>query len=137
VRKAVPIPSKAVVHDWWLALVAAAFGRLECLPEVTVLYRQHGSNRIGAKRRGMGYVIRQALSMIGSGELAEGLRNAQQQAGVFLERFGSTLRGEPRSTVQAYANPGKCGFLGKRLRLLRYGFYKAGVIRSIGLFGRG
>lgn len=47
---AVPLPSQALVHDWWLALVAASAGRLEFLPQATVLYRQHGGNTIGARR---------------------------------------------------------------------------------------
>lgn len=47
---AVPIPPQALVHDWWLALCAAAAGRLEFLPQATVQYRQHAGNTIGAKR---------------------------------------------------------------------------------------
>jgi glycosyltransferase involved in cell wall biosynthesis len=46
---AVPMPPEALVHDWWLALCAAAAGRLEFVPSATVLYRQHGRNAIGAK----------------------------------------------------------------------------------------
>jgi hypothetical protein len=47
---AVPIPPAALVHDWWLALCAAAAGRLEFVPQPTVRYRQHAGNTIGAKR---------------------------------------------------------------------------------------
>jgi glycosyltransferase involved in cell wall biosynthesis len=47
---AVPLPGEALVHDWWLALCAAAAGRLEFVPRATVSYRQHGRNTIGAKR---------------------------------------------------------------------------------------
>jgi len=36
------------MHDWWLALCAAATGRLRCAPGTTVRYRQHAHNRIGA-----------------------------------------------------------------------------------------
>jgi hypothetical protein len=46
---ALPIPEGAVMHDWWLALCAAVWGRIDFLTEPTVLYRQHGSNEIGAK----------------------------------------------------------------------------------------
>jgi hypothetical protein len=37
------------MHDWWLALCAGFFGRLEFIPEKLVRYRQHGDNAIGAK----------------------------------------------------------------------------------------
>ncbi len=48
-ERSVPLPAEAVVHDWWVVLVAAALGVAGHLPEPTVLYRQHGENLIGAK----------------------------------------------------------------------------------------
>jgi GT2 family glycosyltransferase len=49
IERALPIPEEAVMHDWWLAIVAAATGKLLFLPEATVRYRQHGGNRLGAQ----------------------------------------------------------------------------------------
>jgi len=49
---ALPIPAGAIMHDWWLALCAAACGRIEFVPDVTVRYRQHASSQIGAKHYG-------------------------------------------------------------------------------------
>jgi len=46
---ALPISGQAVMHDWWLAMCAAYFGRLEFVPRPLVKYRQHGRNAIGAK----------------------------------------------------------------------------------------
>jgi len=46
---ALPIAAEAVMHDWWLALCAGFFGRLEFMPESLTRYRQHGANAIGAK----------------------------------------------------------------------------------------
>jgi glycosyltransferase involved in cell wall biosynthesis len=48
-RRALPIPPAAVMHDWWLALVAGAFGQLSFIDEPLLLYRQHGANTIGAR----------------------------------------------------------------------------------------
>jgi hypothetical protein len=47
-ERALPIPESAVVHDWWLALVAASCGHLLYVDWPTVAYRQHDSNAIGA-----------------------------------------------------------------------------------------
>jgi glycosyltransferase involved in cell wall biosynthesis len=47
---AVPLP-KVIMHDWWLALCAAALGKICYLPEPMVLYRQHGGNAIGSAGR--------------------------------------------------------------------------------------
>jgi glycosyltransferase involved in cell wall biosynthesis len=44
-----PIPSIVIMHDWWLALVAAYMGRIRFLDETLVHYRQHSRNVIGAK----------------------------------------------------------------------------------------
>lgn len=42
--------SQVIMHDWWLGVVAARFGRVVYLDESTMLYRQHGGNSVGAKR---------------------------------------------------------------------------------------
>ena len=41
---ALPFPSGAAYQDWWLSLVALAFGSLVSLPDRTVGYRRHGKN---------------------------------------------------------------------------------------------
>jgi hypothetical protein len=48
VRAALPFPN-VIMHDWWLALCAAAMGEVLCLPEPTVRYRQHDRNTLGAR----------------------------------------------------------------------------------------
>ncbi|MDQ0895420.1 glycosyltransferase family 2 protein [Agromyces ramosus] len=45
--RAMPFPG-AWVHDEWLAIVAAATGRIDLLEELLIDYRQHGGNQIGA-----------------------------------------------------------------------------------------
>jgi rhamnosyltransferase len=57
-RAAVPMP-QVVMHDWWLALCAAALGEILYLPEATVLYRQHDRNTIGS--RGWPQVCRESI----------------------------------------------------------------------------
>lgn len=47
---AAPFPRK-MVHDEWLALVAAATGEMDCLERALIDYRQHDANQIGARRR--------------------------------------------------------------------------------------
>ena len=46
---ALPIPIKAYMHDWWLALVAKKFGKLIFIDKPLMAYRQHASNTIGAR----------------------------------------------------------------------------------------
>ena len=43
-----PIPNEVILHDWWLAICAAACGRIGYIDEPLVQYRQHSGNHIGA-----------------------------------------------------------------------------------------
>jgi len=45
---ALPVPPDVRMHDWWLALCAKAAGTVHFLPKVSVKYRQHGRNTLGA-----------------------------------------------------------------------------------------
>lgn len=38
-----------LMHDWYLALLATAFGKLIYIDQPTELYRQHSSNVLGAR----------------------------------------------------------------------------------------
>jgi len=57
---ALPLPSTAVMHDWWLALCAASSGRISYIASPTVLYRQHAHNKLGAR----GAVVRSACQRV-------------------------------------------------------------------------
>ena len=48
-RLALPIPKEAIMHDWWIAIVASAFGKIGFIDETLVKYRQHAVNTLGAK----------------------------------------------------------------------------------------
>ena len=45
-------PEQSIMHDWWFALIAAAFGKIGYVDRPTILYRQHGDNQVGAKDAG-------------------------------------------------------------------------------------
>jgi hypothetical protein len=139
-----PIPAEAMMHDWWIALVAAALGRIETIAEPTVLYRQHAANRIGAKRPGLRYVLERAAALLGPEGPRHTLRATQGQAAALLERLarpasqasrasGPRLRPEQREAIAAYATLGQQSFFRRRLLLLRHGFVKSGLLRNLGL----
>jgi len=43
-----PIPNDAIMHDWWIALVASGLGKIVTIDEALVSYRQHDTNTVGA-----------------------------------------------------------------------------------------
>jgi rhamnosyltransferase len=48
-KESLPIPAEAMMHDWWLALIAAYKGQLVFLEVTLVKYRQHNNNVLGAQ----------------------------------------------------------------------------------------
>jgi hypothetical protein len=62
-----PLPPKNLFyHDGWLALMAAASGRIVMLDTPTIQYRQHGANLVGVKRLGRLTKLRHLWWAIGS-----------------------------------------------------------------------
>ena len=49
-EKSLPMHQDAIMHDWWFALTASAFGEIAFIDKPLIHYRQHGSNTIGAKK---------------------------------------------------------------------------------------
>lgn len=83
-EEALPIPPAAVMHDWWLALIAAARGKIVFIPEHTVLYRQHGSNVVGAKRF---YSSKNLVKLFRLEEIEKGMARAFSQGFALQERL--------------------------------------------------
>jgi glycosyltransferase involved in cell wall biosynthesis len=131
-RLASPIPADVQMHDWWLALVASAFGRIEAIPEPTVLYRQHGNNRLGAICYNWRYILHRAKEMLCRGDTTRCFCETQRQAAAFLRRFILRLQYRDRATVLAYMELNHTGFLDRRLKLLKYGFLRTGWLRNLG-----
>ena len=91
-RQALPIPDKAIMHDWWLALTAAAFGEIVFINMPLVKYRQHVNNTIGAKEFNKNRVLTDTIrSRFQSLKRNLHLVDVAEQAIEFQERFGKSL----------------------------------------------
>jgi hypothetical protein len=124
--RALPVPSEAIMHDWWLALVAAAFGTVSYLPEATVDYRQHDANAIGARRFGLaGRPSRASMrtSLQRTFEQAEALRSA----------LGCQMGPREAALVEAYAHLPHLSAARRRWRIARHGFWKHGFARNVAM----
>lgn len=53
-----------MMHDHWIGVNVAKYGRVDWLSEQTVLYRQHSTNVAGAHRFGVGYIMHKILSFV-------------------------------------------------------------------------
>ena len=118
-KKALPIPESAIMHDWWLALVATAFGKLVYLNIPLVHYRQHGNNTIGAKEFTKVSIVSMSLwRRILERKPNEHLIEVSIQAAEFHRRYGSQLSGRERLSLRL------CIGMGIKIRIVQRLMYR-------------
>ena len=89
---ALPIPHNAIMHDWWLALIASAFGRLIHIDMPLVEYRQHQNNTIGAKEFTKTQISSHTWFRFLTLSVRTHLVDVAEPASEFQRRFGKALR---------------------------------------------
>lgn len=133
-NKALPIPADAIMHDWWLALVAAAFGKIGFLNRATVSYRQHGANTVGAKGWTIALIgsrLKMLMSSSGAGSL---LRPALVQVKAFVRCYKESLSAEQLASVSCMVQmPDQLG-VSRVLAAGKAGLHKQGVMRTLGYY---
>lgn len=121
-----PVPLEALMHDWWIALVASTFGHISIVPEATMAYRQHGRNQLGAQAYGLKRIWHNGLSILWNNKKHQ----KAKQATLFSQRYNDKLDPLSRKVLEAYQDYCMGGFLKKRITLIKYGFYKSGFLRN-------
>ncbi len=120
----------ALMHDWWLGLIAAAFGHIVFLPESTVFYRQHDENEVGAKDVRSGEYFRSKLA--DREGIKKLLADTYVQAHEFLTVYGDLLSEGQQAMLKEYINLHYYNF-GKRFStMMKYKFFKSGLLRKLG-----
>lgn len=124
------LPQHAVMHDWWLALIASALGKISFVSQATILYRQHQSNQVGAKNAGS---LRFNLGPLTEGKaVRQSLNVAYSQAAEFLDRFDPQLDENQIRLLRDFSGIPSLGKW-KRLNVIRKdGFWKSGFFRRCG-----
>ena len=132
-----PIPPEAVMHDHWLALVAAALGKMEFISEPSVLYRQHGSNVSRRREKGSRAFLQRMQEILGHRTLQRDRENFDRlarQAGVFLVRYGQALAPAQRHLVRMFASLPEMGRGRRCVSLLRNGVLRTSFVHNLALF---
>ncbi len=125
----VQLPEGIRVHDWWLALICSSFGQIGYLDEPTLYYRQHSKNMIGGTSF-VQYLIGRIRSLK---DQRETVCQCCCQGKAFYELFSDQLTKEQENVFQAFISLFDVNWLARRIRCIRYGFWKSGVSRNIGL----
>ena len=122
----------AVMHDWWCALIASAFGRIAFLPEPLILYRQHGTNQVGAYNASSADA---SLARLTSKERNRAIYDSMfRQASAFAEEYKAKLTPEQSRILVRYGEMLNMSHMQKCIRLISGGYWKNTLIRNIGQF---
>jgi len=129
-----PIPEEAFMHDFWLGLVAAAFGILRPLDATTVRYRQHQHNTMGA---GSGLRMTDAFKrLLGDPSFKQGIERSRRQAEKFSERYASQLSTEQKKILHAWSTSQKLPAGVRHWTLYRNGLLRTSFLNNLGFLAR-
>ena len=129
-----PIANDAIMHDWWIALVATQFGMIYTIKESTISYRQHSNNEVGAVKFDYIYILKKISTFLFNKELLqEKLHPNINQAKAFLECYRVKIDIYSINSLEALYNILSKSFSKKRGLIFEYGLLKQGFIRNLAL----
>lgn len=125
------IPDHCIMHDWWLMLIASAFGKIIPLEnEQTILYRQHAGNVVGAKDADS---VSYLYERIAHSENTRNIVNqTYRQAESFYKLFSDRLSEEQRTLVLRFIDIPKHKKLRRVYDLFALQTWKHGIVRVLG-----
>lgn len=122
-------PSSIRMHDWWIALIGASFGKVAYLDKPLVLYRQHEKNVIGGSSKSS--YLKDRISHLKRNR--EVLYATMAQGKAFLSTYEQSLSPEQKKILRHFASLSEKNWFARRFYILRYGFLKSGLVRNIGV----
>ena len=131
-KMALPIPPESIMHDWWLGLTAAAFGKIGYISEPTLLYRQHPNNQLGAKRWSARLIANEAASGIPA--LRKRIEATRRQASAFQKHFSGMLKSEEKEILNIYTQLTNLPLAARRVTAAHRRLHKCGILRTIGFY---
>lgn len=116
-----------IMHDWWLALIAAGSGRIAYVPRALVYYRQHERNAAGSVRRGsLRHIVRKVRDLSKSP-----YPRTLAQAKLLRDVYRSELSVRNAAILDAYCSFDTIGKAGKLRRCLQFGILKQSTLRRL------
>lgn len=123
-------PDDMLMHDWWIALAASAFGRIEFVDTPTIRYRQHGENQLGAVNN---------RSLKGAAKIVLERSNTKkrvsitfEQAEKFYKAYCSSLPEDAKKCLETYLSIPKHGKIVRAAMLLKHGYLKQNFLTAAG-----
>lgn len=120
-----------IMHDYWLALIASAFGVIEYINKPLMYYRQHESNEIGGKNYSIKYMINNALK--GKEKLRNTFMNNINQAESFYKIYCELMDNKTKDIFQNFISLKNKRNIDFIKTIYKYKFLKSGTVKNIGL----
>ena len=122
--------SQVIMHDWWMAAVAARFGEIVYIDEPLGAYRQHGHNSVGAKNVGSLAHILHKLGHIR--EISRTLIHKKAQASVFEGTYAPMLEEADHVFLGQFARRRSGPVFYLKNRALVHGFFRLAGMMVLG-----
>ncbi|MGI1690923.1 glycosyltransferase family 2 protein [Thermoanaerobacter uzonensis] len=123
------IPTNAIMHDWWLNLIASAFGVIGYVKDSTVLYRQHEKNEVGAKKYSLSFILSLIFKLK---KLLSSIEKIINQGKDFYSIYGNMLTKGQKEVVYNFITLLEVGRFRRIYRIFKYKFFKYGFLRNLG-----
>jgi glycosyltransferase involved in cell wall biosynthesis len=126
-----PVAEKAISHDWWAQLIAAAMGKVICDPTATALYRVHGGNASAPKEVGVVPYLKLGLD---ASFLRRGLKRRIDQANALVDAFAGRMPPDRMEIIQRFTRLQSQGFFKRRLTLVSGKYLYHDLVRNVATF---
>jgi hypothetical protein len=126
-----PVSAKAISHDWWAQLIAAAMGKVICDPTTTALYRVHGGNASVPKQVGVLPYLKLGLD---ASFLRRGLGRRIEQANALADALAGRMPPDKLKIIRRFTRLQSQGFLQRRWTLVSGNYLYHDLVRSLATF---
>jgi glycosyltransferase involved in cell wall biosynthesis len=126
-----PVSAKAISHDWWAQLIAAAMGKVICDPTTTALYRVHGGNASIPKQVGVVPYLKLGLD---ASFLRRGLGRRIEQANALADALEGKMPPDKLKIIRKFTRLQSQGFLQRRWTLVSGNYLYHDLVRSAATF---
>lgn len=117
-------PNDILMHDWFLALLAASLGEIIYLDLPTQLYRQHDNNVLGARTMDKRFkILREGPKSIFT-RYWKLIHDSQKQASLIVDKYGDIMTANDLEFIKCFIKIDKQPFMTRLRWLWKYGYSK-------------
>ncbi|HEO4196507.1 TPA: glycosyltransferase family 2 protein [Streptococcus agalactiae] len=117
-------PNDILMHDWFLALLAASLGEIIYLDLPTQLYRQHDNNVLGARTMDKRFkILREGPKSIFT-RYWKLIHDSQKQASLIVDKYGDIMTANDLELIKCFIKIDKQPFMTRLRWLWKYGYSK-------------